>query len=218
MKHDESSSHTKPHTMTVEGKATVTVTPDQAVITIGVVSEAKNVIDAQQQNSSVSNQIIQALNRSGIPSNDIKTKQYSVRPVYQYTEGKSILTGYEVRHLLEVQVNQLNQIGTILTIATENGANIIEDITFKTSAPHAAYRKALQLATLDAIGKAKELAKTLRVQLNETPIKLVERSVHVQPRPTEKMVLAATTEAVPIEPGELTFSAAVEAVFVYTNF
>ncbi|WP_203361832.1 SIMPL domain-containing protein [Bacillus sp. REN10] len=214
MKYDES----RAHTMTVEGKATVTTAPDQAIITIGVVSEAKQVIEAQQQNSSISHQIIQALNKSGIPSNDIKTKQYSVRPVYQYTEGKSILTGYEVRHLLEVQVNQLNQIGTILTIATENGANIIEDITFKTSTPHAAYRKALQLATLDAIGKAKELAKTLRVQLNETPHHLIERSAHVQPRPMEKMVLAASTESVPIEPGELSFSATVEAVFVYANF
>ncbi|MGM7635453.1 SIMPL domain-containing protein [Bacillus sp. Hm123] len=214
MKYDKSDSPT----MIVEGKATVTTAPDQAVITIGVVSEAKQVIDAQQQNSSVSNQIIQALNKSGIPSSDIKTKQYSIRPVYQYTEGQSILTGYEVRHLLEVQVNQLQQIGTILAVATENGANIIEDITFKTSAPHAAYRQALQLATLDAVGKAKELAKTLHVQLNQTPIKLVESSAHIQSRPMEKMVLSASTESVPIEPGELTFSAAVEATFAYTNF
>ncbi|PAQ16253.1 hypothetical protein CD798_02515 [Bacillaceae bacterium SAOS 7] len=214
MKYDESNSPT----MIVEGKATVTTAPNQAIVTIGVVSEAKNVTDAQKQNSSVSNQIIQALIRSGISSNDIKTKQYSVRPMYQYTEGKAILSGYEVRHLLEVQVNQLNEIGTLLTIATEKGANMVEDITFKTAAPHTAYRKALQLATLDAIGKAKELAKTLRVQFNDTPIKLVERSSHVQPRPMEKMVLAASTESVPIEPGELTFSAAVEAVFAYTNF
>lgn len=206
------------NTMMVEGNGTVTAIPDQALIKIGIITEATNVIDAQTQNSSISNQVIEALKRSGIPTENLRTAQYSVQPIYQYVEGKTILKGYEVRHLLEVQLNDLTKIGAVLNIATENGANQIQDVIFKSSKPETAYRKALQIATVDAIGKANEIAKTLHVQLNEIPIKIEEKSTPLyEPKQMEKMVLSSTSESVPIQLGELKYTATIKAVFGYIS-
>lgn len=208
----------KHNTMTVEGKGTVAAIPDQAIITIGIISEAVNVVDAQAHNSSISTKVIEAIKKAGIPAESIRTAHYSVQPIYQYTEGKTVLKDYEVRHLLEIQISDLTKIGMILNIATENGANQVQDVTFQVSKPDIVYRQSLQLAIIDAIGKAKEMSKTLHVHLNQIPIKIEEENPHhYEPKRMEKMVLSSTSESVPVQPGELKVTASIKAVFSYIN-
>ena len=132
--------------MTVEGKGQITVKPDQAKLTMGVVTENPQVQIAQQENAMISKRVIEAFKQIGIEENAIKTSIYSVQPRYDYVDGRSILKGYEVEHQLEVTVKDLSKVGTVYDIAIKNGANRSGGVQFSVTNPDAYYREALKRA------------------------------------------------------------------------
>ena len=54
------------YTLTVQGEGEINVRPDQSKITLGVVTENIDVQTAQQENATISNSVIQALQQLGI--------------------------------------------------------------------------------------------------------------------------------------------------------
>ena len=168
-------------TMTIEGKGQITVKPDQAKLTIGVVTENPQVQIAQQENAMISKRVIEALKQIGIEENAIKTSIYSVQPRYDYVDGRSILKGYEVEHQLEVTVKDLSKVGTVYDVAIKNGANRSGGVQFSVTNPDAYYREALKRAVHNAREKAEGLAQTIGATLTTIPIKIVEL-VHQQER------------------------------------
>ena len=207
-------------TMTVEGKGQITVKPDQAKLTIGVVTENPQVQIAQQENAMISKRVIEALKQIGIEENAIKTSIYSVQPRYDYVDGRSILKGYEVEHQLEVTVKDLSKVGTVYDVAIKNGANRSGGVQFSVTNPDAYYREALKRAVHNAREKAEGLAQTIGATLTTIPIKIVEL-VHQQERVSPAFsthVAAATTQEVPpIQTGEFTIIARVKVVYAYSG-
>lgn len=203
-------------TMTVEGNANITVKPDQAILTIGVITENMNIQAAQHENSLNSNRIITALKQAGIEQDDIKTTVYSVNPRYDEVEGKLVFRGYEVRHLLQITVVEISNIGMIYDIAIKNGANYTESPEFQHSQSDLYYLQVLSMAVNNAQEKAQQIAKTLGVLLNGVPQKITEVSsqptFYTQSTPR---VFALAPTAPPIQPGELTFNARITAIFEY---
>ncbi len=171
-------------TMTVEGKGQITVKPDQAKLTIGVVTENPQVQIAQQENAMISKRVIEALKQIGIEENAIKTSIYSVQPRYDYVDGRSILKGYEVEHQLEVTVKDLSKVGTVYDVAIKNGANRSGGVQFSVTNPDAYYREALKRAVHNARENAEGLAQTIGATLTTIPIKIVEL-VHQQEEYTQ---------------------------------
>ncbi|MED4287389.1 SIMPL domain-containing protein [Priestia megaterium] len=219
---NSSSRNQNDHTMTIEGKGNVTVKPDQAILTIGVVTENANVETAQQENTVKSNRIIASLRQAGLEQNDIKTTMYSVNPRYNYVEGKSILRGYEVQHSLQTIVKDLSKIGIIYDLAIRNGANQTGNLMFQNIHSDIYYLQALKLAVDNALEKAQQVAKTIGVTLNSVPIKITEENyqtspVYTQISPVAYGAPAAQALVTPIESGELTFSANLKVVFQYSK-
>lgn len=207
-------------TMTIEGTGQVTVKPDQAKIQIGTATEHANVQQAQQENTRISQQIIEALKRFGIPEKDIKTTSYTIFPRYDYMEGKSTLRGYEVEHLLEITVKDLSQTGMIYDLAVINGANRSGAIHFIVSNLEIAYQEALAKAVTTAANKAAVLAETIGATLHPIPIKITERNLlqGPAPRPAPFQAAGVSTEAAPpIQEGQYTITAAVTAVYAYSS-
>lgn len=207
-------------TMTVEGEGRVITKPDQAKINIGVSTENPNVQQAQQENTKISNQIIDALTRTGISENDIRTVTYSIFPRYDYIEGKSILRGYEVEHLFEITIRDLTKTGLVYDAAIQNGANRSGTIQFLVSNPEQYYQEALSKAVIDAGKKAAVLAQTIRAALYPIPIKMIERSMGQgsAPRPYAFQVAGVSTEGPPpIQEGRFTITANVTAVYSYKS-
>lgn len=203
--------------MTVSGEGMVTTGPDMAVITAGVLSENKSLQVAQSENSDRSQKVIDALLQLGIPREDIQTVEYRINNMYDYVDGKQIFRGYEVRHLLEVQVSDISQVGKVVDTVIANGANIIYNIRFDTSRRTELYNEALTKALQDAISKAESLAKLLNVQLNRIPFEITESQTTIGPIipyqtfAVEKVAGAST----PIEPGTLEIKAVLLAKFYY---
>jgi len=60
----------------------------------------------------------------------VKTRNYSLEPQMQYTDGKSKVIGYVARQSLEVRVDDLTKIGAFIDAAGGSGATSISDIRY----------------------------------------------------------------------------------------
>ncbi|WP_394238955.1 SIMPL domain-containing protein [Niallia oryzisoli] len=209
-----------PFTMTIEGEGQLKVKPDQATISLGVVTENLNPQKAQEENAEITSSVILALKEAGIDENDIRTTSYSVNPRYDYIDGKSVLRGYEVEHQLEVTVKNLAAIGSIYDTAIKNGANRSGMIQFLVAQHDLFYREALNRAVQNSKEKAEEIAQSIGAVLNPMPIKITElRDQPITPFPAFSIGATAVTkhEAPPIQTGVHTIIARIKVVYAYNG-
>src|SRR5436309_254573 len=68
--------------LTVSGAGEAKATPDQATVSAGVLTEAKQAGDALAANSRAMNAVFATLKRFGIPDKSIQTSNFSVTPQY----------------------------------------------------------------------------------------------------------------------------------------
>ncbi|MFC0472994.1 SIMPL domain-containing protein [Halalkalibacter kiskunsagensis] len=200
----------------VVGEGSITTTPDRVLITLGVITEDKSVVTAQQENAAAITAIIQGIVELGIQENNIQTTVYRIDPQYDFIEGEQVFRGYRVAHLLQVTVDQVELTGTIIDSAVENGANSIASITFTMRDPSSMYLSALTNALENAREKAQVISNNLGVTLNPTPIQVKELNFTNAQQPYPK-VLSAQVGSTPIQEGQLTVEAAIEVEFVYFN-
>lgn len=172
---DTASNRVAPRQLSVSGEGKVAVRPDTAVFTAGVLTQAKKVREAQAENSRRSNAVIDFLKKQGVEEKDIKTIGYSINP--QYAESPICLsfpcpprrppqiTGYEVRHTLEVKARDLEEADTLLEGVVAAGANEVGSIDFRVDNDEAVKAEARKKAIEDAEKKAKKLARDLGVRL-----------------------------------------------------
>jgi len=137
-------------TVSFIGEGKVKATPDTAKVEIGLITEGKNSISIQNENSSKMNAVIKFLKEQKISGEDIKTSAYSLSPKYEYNKGKSTLVGYILNQALTVTVRDLNKIGEILDGAVSNGANQINSISLFVDKPEDLKNKAREAAVKQA--------------------------------------------------------------------
>ncbi|WP_162848573.1 SIMPL domain-containing protein [Paenibacillus nanensis] len=199
-------------TIEVTGTGEVTAAPNRTLITLGAVTEGKEVLPAQNENAEKMNAVIDALVGLGIPRENIRTESFSIEPQYDYVDGRQVFRGYKVTHLLEVALSGVDGAGTVIDTATAHGANTVTDITFLSSEAAAFAAQALQAAVRSAQTKAAGIAAALGVSLSAVPCKVEEISPDNGPILFKAAAMSATT---PIAPGQLTFKAAVRAWYLF---
>lgn len=143
-------------TVSFTGEGKIKAAPDTAKVDIGLVTEAKDSISVQNENTDKMNKVIDYLKKQNIASADIKTLQYNLSPKYDYSKGKSILTGYILTQTVEVSVRDLTKIGDILDGAVSNGANQINSVSMFVDKPEDLKNQAREAAVKQAQEKAKE--------------------------------------------------------------
>jgi uncharacterized protein len=201
------------------GKGEVSVRPNQAILSLGVVVEDMNVQNAEQQNAIISNRVIDALKNIGIKPEEIETSSYSIERIVDYQDSQQIFRGYRVTHLLKVTVKDLSVVGKVIDVATQNGANIVRDVSFEVSNPEPYYGEALQKATLNAKYNAENIAAALGLRINSIPVWVIEEGVQlVRPQIASQMVGAAfSAPTTPIQEGQVKITASVQALFNYVS-
>src|SRR3989338_10847284 len=142
-------------TVSFAGEGKVKAEPDTAKIDIGLVTEGKDTITVQNENSSKMNAVIKFLKERGVGEADIKTSNYSLSPKYEYNKGKSSLVGYILNQSLTVTVRNLDKIGEILDGAVSSGANRIDSVSLFLGKPEELKNKARE----EAVKQAKEKEK-----------------------------------------------------------
>jgi uncharacterized protein len=206
-------------TMTVDGNGHSVARPNQAKLTLGVMTEHPSVQAAQQENAEISNRVIEGLKQMGIDESDLKTTLYSVQPRYDFHDGKSILRGYEVEHLFEVTIKDLSKIGNVYDIAIKNGANRSGDIQFQVTDAAIYYQEALIRAIQNAREKAEVMANSIGATLSNIPIKIIEQEDQRNLRPvlTTQSAFVKAEAVPPIQTGDLTIKAQIKIIYAYSG-
>ncbi|MFE8702514.1 SIMPL domain-containing protein [Cytobacillus sp. FJAT-54145] len=203
-------------TIKVIGEGVVSIQPDQVKVTVGVITEDKELKKAQQENARRTTNVIQSLTSLGIPSDQIRTVNFAAYPVYDFVEGEQIFKGYKVEHKLRVTINQIKNVGTVVDTAVNNGVNFVSQIEFSVSNQDKSYRQALSISIINAIEKAKTIAQTLQVQLINTPLKITEHTTQQKgPVPFTESQVVMAADTTPIEAGTLEIKAEVTALFSF---
>ncbi|WP_238343531.1 SIMPL domain-containing protein [Gracilibacillus saliphilus] len=204
------------YSILVTGDGTVSVEPNQAVVTLGVITEDSNLQKAQRENAESTNNIIQALLQENIPRHHIQTYDYRMDIQYDYDEGIQIFRGYRVTNLLEVIIEPIDKVGLIIDTAVDYGANTVRNIQLTVANQDRYYLEALQKAVENTQIKASIIAQELGVSISSIPysLKEISRREESESRP---VVLGVSTDSpiTPIEPGRLAIKAKVEAEFRY---
>lgn len=199
-------------TIEVTGEGAVPAAPNRTLITLGVVTEGKEVQPAQSDNAEKMNAVIGALLKLGIPRESIRTKTFSIEPQYDFEDGRQVFRGYKVTHLLEVALGGVDGAGNVVDTATALGANAVTELAFRSSEAARYEAEALQAAVRSAQAKAAGIAASLGVSLSAVPSRVQEISPDSGPVLFKAAAMSAPT---PIAPGQLTFKAAVRAWYMF---
>lgn len=154
-------------TLIVEGRGSVTIPPDTALVTVGVDVQRDRLGDAQDEASSQAAAIIAAAEAAGIESDDIQTANFSVSVVRDYDDdgNPGPVVGYQVSNQVALTVRDPDGLGNILDAVVAAGANNIYGIAFYVEDPAAAASQARAQAVRDARAKAEELADAAGVRI-----------------------------------------------------
>ncbi len=186
--------------ISVSGEGRVSLTPDTALMTLGAEIFAPDAAAAQREVEQRMGAILTVLRQAGIPESKIKTVVYAMTVERDWQQPSAPVTGYRVSHLVEVQVQPVQQVGELLGRAVQAGANTVTGVSFSVANPAAAVRQARELAVRDAHEKAAQLAQLTSVGLG-APLRIVE-SVTAPPIPVPFDQGGARAAVVPV--GETT--------------
>jgi len=200
-------------TLTVTGEATVTRAPDTASLSIGVTTLADKAGEAMAANAGAMAAVIARLKDAGVEGRDMQTSGLSLSPNWSRAgddDGASRITGYTATNGLRVTIVALDRLGTVLDAAIADGANTLDGLSFALADPRPALDEARRQAVADARAKAELIADAAGVKLGAV-MSVSEGGGYGGTRPAYRD--AAMVASVPIEQGEVGYSAAVTIVW-----
>jgi uncharacterized protein YggE len=154
--------------ISVNGTGKITLSPDMAVVSVGIQTQADDAQTAVNENNTIVAEITAAMSELGIAEEDLKTINFSVYPNTRYDELGGIGDiSYMVNNSVEVTVRDLEIIGDVLSEAVAAGANNIHGIQFDVSDREAAYAQAMELAVENARSRAEVLAGAGEVEIKD---------------------------------------------------
>ncbi len=158
-------SGTADRTVTVNGTATIKAKPDEAVVALGVQTQANTAQGALSENAVKMTALIASLMDKGIAKDDIATSYVSIYPTYG-NSGMDI-TGYQADNEVNVTLHDISTVGQVIDDAVKAGANLSNGITFQLSDENQGVNQALGDAVANARSKAETLAGAGGAQLGE---------------------------------------------------
>jgi uncharacterized protein YggE len=205
----------------VTGEGEVRVTPDRAVVSVGVQTRAATAAAAGSDNASRQRAIIDAIKAVGVTPDLISTTNYSVHPEMQYDQQGRVsrVVAYVVSNTVRVEVRRIDLVAAVIDAGLSKGANQINGVEFSVSNAEEARRTALAQAVGKARADAEAMARAAGGRLGD----LIELSSAAQtnyPRPMydmARMQTSAVAPPTPIEPGQATISASVSAIWGFVK-
>ena len=154
--------------ITVSGEGKVYAKPDVAIVSLGVTTQATTVADVTKNNTDKMNAVIDAIKNLKIDEKDIQTTNYSLTPLYNWTEKQGrIFQGYTLEQDVQVKIRDFTKIGDVLSQGTTNGANLVGDLQFTIDNPEQFKEQARAKAIEQAKANAQNLAKESGVNLGK---------------------------------------------------
>ena len=169
----------------VSGRGEVTVTPDIAILSLGIVAQETSVSEAQNRASEAMNKVMASLTDNGIEEKDIQTQRFNIhqRTRWNGDDEEEVVVGYRVTNMVIAKIRDVDyesrpldyRVGIIIDAVAEAGGNLtrIDNVTFSVDDPSVYYGEAREKAMADARAKAEHLADLAEVALGK-PIYISE--------------------------------------------
>lgn len=206
----------------VVAQGEVTARPDVAYVSLGVRTTAATAREAMAQNSAALAAAIAKLEALGVAKKDMQTGSISLypqtRPIKEGDMQTEQIVGYWANNTLKVTINDLTKIGEMLDAAIAAGANSVGSIRFGVKDDAALRDEALKAAVKSARAKADLVATGLGLKVSGVQSVSVE-SYGGPITPYAEFGMASAAKAadssVPVEAGEMTFTASVRVTFEF---
>lgn len=163
------------NTISVSGHGESFAVPNIATVSFTVEKTAKTVADAQNQVTTVMNDVLATLKTAGIADKDIQTTSYDVNPKYDYQASvctvnicppsRQILTGYTVSDSVSVKIRAIDTAGNIIGVLGQKNVTNISGLTLTVEDDSAVKTEARNKAIAEARQQAESIAKGLGVRL-----------------------------------------------------
>ena len=225
--------HPPEHTISVEGEAQRSVSPDLLALGFTVETTEESAELSQSENARIISGVKAALLAKGVKEEDIKTSSYSVYPDergrWVCPEGHpecedwekeylTYLAGYKTVHSLAVETEDLESGGGLVDAGVNAGASDVDYISFtmKDETRAQLEQELLKEAGENAVQKAGQIAAGLGVGVGEVA-SASEGYIYYPTARSYDYVYAEAAGAdysTELSPGELTISASVSASFI----
>lgn len=196
-------------TLDVTGTGRVSVAPDEASVSLTVITEAKTAGEAVGTSAKQTQTVIEAV--SAQPHHGVTTSGLGVTPIIEYdSSSRPRIVGYRATNSVIVKT-KIGYAGQVFDAGIHAGANESSGISFGLS-NEAQYRDdALRLAVRNAYCEARSVAKTADVEI-EGP-----ESISIDPSGGQvihrTVALDRSSPATPVIPQDVMITANVRMVF-----
>jgi len=204
-------------TLSVSGNGQAYLAPDIAYIYIGIHTEKLTAAEAVAENTTQTQTLIEAIQDFGIDPKDIRTTNFSIWPMDRFDPATGAPSGektYAVDNTVYVTVRDLETLGDLLDTAVQAGANTVNSVQFDVANKDEALKQARVDAVKNAEAQAKELADATGLSLGEVQsISFVDNQFPIFDGKGGGGGMASEAAAVPIQPGQLTFTVTVNVTY-----
>lgn len=195
----------------VTGAGIVSVTPDMAVVQLGITREARTASEAMAGTNDAAARVLAQMQAAGIEAKDMQTSEINLSPVWDQSNSRPPqVRGYVASNNLTVRVRDLAGLGSLLDALIADGVNSLNGLSFSVAETGPLETQARAEAVRDARAKAETLAKAANVALGPV-LQISEGGDQFAPSPM--MRGAMMDSAVPIAAGEVDVSVSVTVVF-----
>ena len=199
---------TSPHAIQAVGSATISVNPDQAKLSVGVVTQGATAQDAGQQNATLTTTVLNAIKGVLGTAGTIQTIGYSVSPRYSTTQGQtSVIIGYTATNTVEVTTTDLSLIGRLIDTANQAGANSVGNLSFGLQNPEPVMEQALSQAAKQAQAHANAIAAGLGARTGV--VISAQEGATATPVMVSGVLAGTTAVPTPIQTGTVSVTASV---------
>jgi uncharacterized protein YggE len=188
------------------GDGEATLTPDRALLRVGMQTNAKTAADASARNAAKVEAVIAALRKLGYRTDSLRTVGFGVTPNYDY-EGGRRLVDYQASATIAVTVHRLDRLGSTLDAVLEAGASDISGIAFESDREQEGRAVALERALRKARGDAAAIARAAGGRLG----RLLEVSTQPQMRPMMAQAMEMRASNVVLPPQDVVVNVFVQA-------
>lgn len=199
--------------VTVSGEGKVKVTPDEAVITVGVEYVGQDAAEVKKKNDETVDQVLKTIKKNGIPVSDFQSQRISLYKNYDYQTKKN---NYVASQTIAIHLKDLSKYEGMMMDLINSGINQIQGVEFKSSKLKKYESEARIKAVLDAQMKAEDYVGALG-QKKGKAILITDNSQSSFPQPMYRNVMVKSMEAAPNETlaiGEINVTANVTISFV----
>lgn len=192
------------------GEGSVAVRPDQAKVSVGVITQGATAEEASEQNSAIAGKVINDVRTALGNFAEVRTISISVTPNYRQTsppQNPPVISSYTATNTVQITLSDVTLAGKAIDTATKAGANSIYGVQFGLKDSSSSRQQALRLATAQARLQAEAIATGLGARIGRV-LAAVEGSV-VVPYASVRDTTGIAAAVTPVETGTLDIRATV---------